>query len=134
MNSRLSIFRWINFYAFGSFGVWVWDPKLVYWLQNSSGYALDASITTHLCSSIRNIRNKNAEYFSSGLKLWIMFCLLLRKVWLLCLRFTSFQVSHFLLEKGYDENIIENVKKAKVNNDGLIYVVFLFMLYKAQTE
>ena len=38
---HLSIFRWINCYTFESLGVWVWDPKLVYRLQNSSGYGTD---------------------------------------------------------------------------------------------
>ena len=32
-------FGWINFYTFDSLGVWVWDPRLVYQLQNSSGYS-----------------------------------------------------------------------------------------------
>ena len=38
LNGRLSIFSWINFYKFESLGVWVWDPKLVYWVQNTSRY------------------------------------------------------------------------------------------------
>ena len=38
MKGQLSIFGWIIFYTFDSLGVWVWDPRLVYWLQNSSGY------------------------------------------------------------------------------------------------
>ena len=29
----------LNFYIFEKLGVWVWDPKLVYQLQNSSGYS-----------------------------------------------------------------------------------------------
>ena len=28
----------VNFYTFESLGVWVWNPKPVYWLQNGSGY------------------------------------------------------------------------------------------------
>ena len=39
MNGHFVIFRLINFYTFESLGVSVWDPKLVYRLQNSSGYS-----------------------------------------------------------------------------------------------
>ena len=41
MNGHLPIFRWTNFYTFKSLGVWVWDPKPVYRLQNSSGYGTE---------------------------------------------------------------------------------------------
>ena len=64
-----------------------------YWIR-----ALKAFFTTYSCSSIWNIRNKNVEYFSSGLKLWIMFCLLLRKVWLL--KFTFYLISGLSFPAG----------------------------------
>ena len=44
LNGHLSIFRWINFYTFENLDVWVWDPKPVYKLQNSSGYGTGVPI------------------------------------------------------------------------------------------
>ena len=39
LNSHLSTFSWINFYTFESLGLWVWNPRPAYWLQNSSRYS-----------------------------------------------------------------------------------------------
>ena len=56
---HLSIFRLINFYTFESLGACVWYPKLVYQLQNSSGYVTDLPLL---------MRNVNQIYYKKKLE------------------------------------------------------------------
>ena len=63
----------LHFHIFESLGVWVWDPKPLHWLQNSSGYGSGWSsfifmeLSSNFASNNRQIYGNKLNYIPSGI-------------------------------------------------------------------